>query len=165
MTPRELIIQVLFRHAWVAFIVVTCVNGATWWWGAQRHIRANPALRAGYVRLIRGWLIFGNLPWVVMGFGIVFGGVPTIFHYLNPRNGPIVLTWYVTVVALWVASVYWMFFQRGAETLIAHPGLWTRPGIRPWMLKTYFLLCLAGGIVGPGAMIFLDLRVNIPLPR
>lgn len=165
MTLEDLIIQLFFRHAWVAFIVFTCVNGATWWWGAQRHIRASPALRPGYVRLIRGWLIFGNLPWLVMGFGIVFGGVPTIFHYFNPRNGPIVVTWYVTVVSLWVASVYWLFFQRGAETLIAHPGLLTRPGSKPWMVKAYFLLCLAGGIVGLGAMIFLDLPVNIPLPR
>ena len=54
---------------------------------------------------IRGWLVYGNLPWVVMGLGILFGGVPTIFHYFNPRNGPVVLIWYGTVIALWVASV------------------------------------------------------------
>jgi hypothetical protein len=164
MTPEK-IIHMMFRHAWVLFIVVTCANGAVWWWRAQRHMRTNPTLRPGYTRLIRGWLVFGNLPWLVMGLGILFGGVPTVFHYFNPRNGPVVLTWYVTVIALWAASVYWLFFQRGAETLIAHPGLMNVPGNRPWILKAYFLLCLAGGVVGLLTMILLDLPVNLPVPR
>ena len=147
------------------FIAVTCINGAVWWWQGQVHIRANPALRSGYERLIRGWLIFGNLPWVVMGAGIVFGGVPTVFHYFNPRNGPVVVTWYVTVVALWVVSVYWLFFQQGAEALVAHPGLLNLPSNRPAMVKAFFLLCLAGGIAGLLAMIVLDLPVDVPVPR
>ena len=100
-----------------------------------------------------------------MGVGIVFGGVPTIFHYFNPRNGPIVVAWYVTVVTLWVASVYWLFFQHGAEALLAHPGLLNLPSNRPWMVKACFLLCLAVGIVGLLAMIVLDLPTDVPMPR
>ena len=93
--------------------------------------------------------------------GILFGGVPTIWHYLNPRNGAVVLSWYGTVVALWVASIYWFFFRRGAEMLIAHPGLFNLPGDRPWVLKGYFLLCLAGGMAGLLMMIIWD----VPPPR
>lgn len=161
MTAHDLITQMMFRHAWVLFIVVTCANGAIWRWRARKHIRANPALGPGYTRLIRGWLVFGNLPWLVMGLGILFGGVPTVFHYFNPRNGPIVLTWYVTVITLWAASVYWLFFKRGAETLIAHPGLLNLPSNRSWTVKAFFLLCLAGGIAGLLAMVFGD----FPVPR
>jgi len=109
--------------------------------------------------------MFGNLPWVVMGAGIVFGGIPTVFYYLNPRNGPVVLTWYLTVVALWVISVHWLFFRQGAEALVAHPGLLNLPSSRPGIVKAYFLLCLAGGIAGLLAMIMLDLPVNFPVAK
>src|SRR5881296_2823077 len=108
---ERLLWHMMFRHAWVLFIVVTCANGVSWWWQARKHIRAHPELRAGYRKLIGGWLIFGNLPFLVMGFGILFGGVPTVFDYLNPRNGPFAVTWYVTAVALWVASFFWLFFR------------------------------------------------------
>ncbi len=165
MTPGDIFFQIMFRHAWFVFIAVTCLNGAVWWWRGQVHIRANPALRSGYERLIRGWLIYGNLPWVVMGAGIVFGGVPTVLHYFNPRNGPVVVRWYVTVVALWVVSVYWLFFQQGAEALVAHPGLLNLPSNRPGTVKVFFLLCLAGGIAGLLVMILLDLPVDVPVPR
>ena len=163
MTPEGVFIQLMLRHTWLVFIAVTCVNGAVWWRRGRAHILTNPALQDGYKRLVRGWLIFGNLPWVVMGAGIVFGGIPTVFYYLNPRNGPVVLTWYLTVVALWVISVHWLFFRQGAEALVAHPGLLNLPSSRPGLVKAYFLLCLAGGIAGLLAMIVLDLPVNFPV--
>ena len=158
---EQIFFQIFFRHAWLLFILGTCLNGVVWRWRARKHISANPALAPGYSTLIRGWLLFGNLPWLVMGLGILFGGVPTIQHYFNPRNGAVVLIWYATVVALWVVSIYWFFFRRGAEMLIAHPGLLNLPDHRPWVLKGYFLLCLAGGVAGLLMMIFWD----VPPPR
>jgi len=158
---ENVIEQIFFRHAWLLFIFITCLNGVIWRWRARKYISADPTLAAGYTRLIRGWLVFANLPWLVMGLGILFGGVPTIWHYLNPRNGPVVLIWYGTVVTLWVASIYWLFFRRGAEILIAHPGLFNLPSDRPWVLKGYFLLCLAGGVAGLLMMILWD----VPPPR
>jgi hypothetical protein len=153
--------QIIFRHAWVLFILFTCVNGAVWWQRAQAHIHKNAELRPGYIKLIRGWLLFGNLPWIVMGLGILFGDVPSVMHYFNPRNGAMVVVWYATVVALWIASVYWLFFRHGAETLIAYPGLLNFPAGKPGIVKLYFLLCLAGGIAGLLGMIFSD----IPVPQ
>jgi hypothetical protein len=135
MTLPNIFEQIFLRHAWVLFIFVTCLNGVIWRWRARKHISANPSLTQGYTSLIRGWLIFGNLPWLVMGLGIVFGGVPTIWHYFNPRNGPVVLIWYVTIVALWIASINWMFFRGGAEMLITHPGLLNLPSDQPRVVK------------------------------
>jgi len=114
-----------------------------WWLRARPKIAENPALREGYRRLIRGLLIYGNLPWLVMGAGILSGSVLSTFHYFNPRNGPFVIAFYVTVVALWIATFYWLFFKQGAETLLDHPGLLNVPVGRPWIVKAYFLLCLA----------------------
>jgi hypothetical protein len=138
----------------VVFILVTCLNGAAWWRRGQKHIDEEPALAPGYKKLIRGWLISGNLPWIVMGFGILYGGVPTMWHYFSPKNGPFVILFYGTVVAEWIAMVYWTFFRRGAEQLVAHPGLLNIPSSRPWAVKVYILACLAGGVAGLLMMIF-----------
>src|SRR5580693_2773384 len=98
MVPDNEYLPVVFRHAWVLFILVQCANGAIWWRRAQPRIAQNPALRDGYCRLIKSWLTYGNLPWLVMGAGILSGAVPSPFHYFNPRNGPFVIAFYLTVV-------------------------------------------------------------------
>jgi hypothetical protein len=154
-------LPVVFRHAWVLFILFQCVQGAIWWRRAQPRIAQNPELREGYCRLIRSWLIYGNLPWLVMGAGILSGAVPSTMHYFNPRNGPFVIAFYVTVVALWIATFNWMFFHGGAEALVKYPGLLNLPK-RPWAVKAvkvYFLLCLAGGVVGLSVMIIANIQV------
>lgn len=156
------VLILLFRHAWVLFILVTCINGAVWWHRGQPRIAADPTLAAGYRRLIRAWLIYENLPWLVMGAGILFGGVPSVFHYFNPRNGPFVIAFYVTVFTLWIATGYWVLFRGGAETLIAHPGLLNFPVQQPSVVKAIFLLCLAGGAVGFLWMIFANISVSLP---
>lgn len=156
-------IILIFRHAWIFFVLITCANGAIWWYRAQSKIAENPTLEPGYRRLIRSWFVYGNLPWLVMGAGILFGGVPSVFHYFNPRNGPFVIAFYVTVVALWIATFYWMFFRGGAEDLLAHPGLLNLPVRRPWAVKVFFLLGVTGGVLALLAMIFGNIQV--PMPR
>lgn len=153
-------IILILRHAWIIFVVVTFANGAIWWYRAKPFIEKEPTLESGYRRLIRYWLVYGNLPWLVMGAGILFGGVPSVFHYFNPRNGSFVIAFYVTVVALWIATFYWLFFRGGAEDLISHPGLLNLPVQRPWAIKAFFLVALTGGVLGLLAMIF----GNIPVP-
>jgi hypothetical protein len=150
------------RHFWLLFVAVTCVNGVIWWRRAQKQIEGNPQLEAGYRRLIRGWIIYGNLPWLVMGAGVTVGGVPTVVHFINLRNGPWVVAWFVTVVMLWALTIIWLFFRRGAEQLIEYPGMLNLPSRNPWVIKAYFLLCLAGGIVGLCAMIFNDIPASGP---
>jgi len=149
----------LFRHAWVLFVCITCVNAAVWWYRGRGMVARNPDLEPGYRRLIRGWVIYGNLPWLVMGAGILWGGVPTVVHYFNPRNGPFVVAFYVTVVTLWIAAFYWLFFRRGAEQLVAHPGLLNLPYERPWTVKALYLLMLAGGVLGLWMMLFGNIEV------
>jgi hypothetical protein len=121
----------------------------------------NPALEPGYRKLVRGWLIYGNVPWLIMGAGILSGSVPSTFHYFNPRNGPFVTAFYVSVLALWILSFYWLFFRGGAEDLIAHPGLLNLPSQNPIWVKAFFLISVAGGIVALVVMI----SGNIVVPR
>jgi hypothetical protein len=102
----------------------------------------NPALEAGYRRLIRWWLIWANLPWLVMGAGIVFGGVPSILHYLSPVDGPFVLAFYGTIGLQQISAFYWIFFRGGAEDLIDHPGLLNVRVKKASWVKAFFVLNL-----------------------
>src|ERR1700720_2305634 len=95
----------IFRHVWFLFVLVTCANGAIWWYRGRRKMAENPVLEQGYRRLIRSWLIYGNLPWLVMGAGVVVGGVPSVFRYFNPGGGgPFVIGFWVTLVVLWIGT-------------------------------------------------------------
>ena len=145
--PSEGLFGIIDRHFWLLAIVVTCANGWIWWRGAQPRIAAQPELRPGYRRLIRGWLIYGNIPWIVMGIGVLSGNVAGAFGYFSPQKGPFVLTWYASVVLIWILCGAWLFFMRGAEQLVAHPGLLNFPTADPIFIKAFFLITAAGGAV------------------
>ena len=144
----------IFRHSWIPFIAVTCINAAIWWNRSRKAIAEKPELEANYNKLIRGLLIYGNIPWLIMGAGILFGGVPSTFHYFNPRNGPWVIAFYVSVVTMWILGVRWIYFQNGAEELVTCSGLFRVPfAVTPLMIKLYIALMIAGGVVGLSMML------------
>jgi hypothetical protein len=146
-------VELIFRHAWILAVLVTCANGASWWYRGRQPMAENPALQPGYRRLIRSFLIYENLPWLVMGAGVLFGRVPSVFHYFDPRGGgPFVIAFWVTVAILWIATCRWLF-RGGAEELVAHPGL-LNVEVGPRAIKLLFLLALAGGVSALLMMIF-----------
>ena len=120
---RKVGIEVVFKHFWLAFVVVTIINARYWWAGVQGRIRAQPELEAGYRRLYRGYLFWGNVPWLLMGAGILSGQVQWMFDFLQPRSGnPYVLAWWWAMAALLALGTVWMLWGGGAETLARHPG-------------------------------------------
>ena len=145
----------LFRHSWVIFIVVTCINGAVLYRRARRESREHPELAEGYATLVRGWFLWANLPWVVMGLGVVVGGVPTTFHFFVPRQGdPWVLAWFASIIVIYVLGTYWIYFRGGAEMLARHYGIFSGAVSRtsPGVVKTYYLLMIVPGVVAMVAM-------------
>ena len=145
------------------FVAVTCVNVLYLKIHSREHIRQRPELAAGYRRLIRGYLFWSNLPWLVMGVGLEIGGLPSIFSYFRPRDGnPFVLAFFVVVVVLWILSFWWLFFARGAEFLVEHPGVFGGLPRSPTAIRIYCSLCLAGGIAGLFFIWFSDIPVFTP---
>ena len=104
----------IVRHAWVIFVIINFVNAAIWWSRGRAEIAKNPALKWGYVRLIRGYLIYGNIPWLILGGA---------FELPRAFRGPLLIAFAVTVVGYWIAGLYWLAFRGGAEDLAAHPGI------------------------------------------
>lgn len=149
----------LFQHFWVAFIVVTCLNGAIWWKRSRSHREQDPTLTEGYRTLIRGFVTWGNIPWVVMGAGILFGGVPSVFAYFDPKSPNLFVTaWFGSLFLVWGAGTYWLFARGGAEMLARHPGIIQPELAVPSRLKVIWLLALAGGIGALTAMYLADFR-------
>ncbi len=116
--------DLLLRHFWITFVVVTFVNGRVWWREAQSQIERDPSLEPGYRRLYRGYLFWMNVPWVAMGLGILSGRVGYVHEFLRPADrNPAVLTWWSLMAGLFALGTCWMFVGGGAELLERHPGM------------------------------------------
>lgn len=153
--------EIMTRYFWAVAILVTGVNVAILKARSTRHIQANPELADGYATLIRGYLIWMNIPWIVMGIGCTVGGVPTVMHYFRPQDGdPYVLAWFASVFLLWIAGTYWLLFRGGAEMLVKHPGAFRTNISSPTVVKLLWFACLAGGVFG----VIMMWTQDIPLP-
>src|ERR1700722_2435070 len=98
----------LTKWFWVVWIAVTFINAAAIQSRARPRIIANPELRDGYRTITRGLLTWGNLPWCIMGIGILFGGVPSVFDFFRPRDGnPFVLAFFASVLFVWLLGTHW----------------------------------------------------------
>jgi hypothetical protein len=153
--------SLLTKWFWAVSIIVTLLNTAIFRSRASRQIQANPKLQEGYRTLIKGLVFWGNLPWVIMGVGCVFGGVPSVFHFFRPRDGnPFVLAFFASVFLEWILGTYWLVYRGGAQMLVTHPGLFNLDLKTPRMVVLFWFLSLAGGIF---AVIMMFSR-EIPLP-
>ncbi len=136
------------RYFWIAFVVVTILNGRAWWYRVQIRIQSRPELEPGYRRLYRGYLFWANLPWLAMGLGILCGAVPSMFDFLRPREGnAFVLSWWGLIAAILALGTYWMFFGGGAETLERHPGVYMVPHWNASKLRMFWLGAVAWNVV------------------
>jgi len=160
--PDNPILLLFFRYGWALFIAVGILNTLIGWRRAKAVIAAHPERRETYRRLFFGFLFWGNLPWVVMGVGIVAGGVPTMLHYLDPGNGPYVIAWYCSIVLLSILNLVWLFFLRGAETLIDHPGFLNLKTSNPWMIKIFLLVTTLGSVIAITALLLGTTRTPKP---
>lgn len=143
------IVTIMSKWFWLIFIVVSFINAVIFQLRAKEQTRRKPELAEGYRKIIRGFLIWVNLPWLIMGFGIMIGGVPGIFEYFKPAGGnPFVMTFYGFIFLVWILGTWWIFFRNGAEMLVNHPGLFNRDFQSTMAIKVIWLLMVAGGIAG-----------------
>jgi len=145
----------------VFFIAATLANALIFRSRGSKQAQGRPELEAGYRSIAIGYATWGNLPWVVMGIGCVFGGVPSVFHYFRPRDGnPFVLAFFASVFLVWILGSNWIVFKGGAEALVKHPGLLNYELKSPRMVILLWFFSLAAGIVAAIVMFSTDL----PLP-
>ena len=139
----------IFRYFWLFALAITGVNAFIYRQRIQALSAEHPERAEGYRRFLTGFVAVSALVWLVMGIGIMFGGVPTIFSYFSPATGNLfVWAWHATIVAVWIAGIVWLFFRGGAQFIIDHPGLANSTPTKPIQVQLWYLICLAGGIAG-----------------
>jgi hypothetical protein len=137
---------------WLLFLLAQCFTGAVIGRSARRELRQRPGLIGGYPVLMRICFFWLNLPWMVMGLGCTVGHVEDgVFGYARPGDGnPWVLAFYVTLVALGLLNLAWVFLGGGDEFLVRH-----RPLLGPYQnrvpptargVRLLAALSFAGGI-------------------
>jgi hypothetical protein len=144
---------IIDKTFWLIAIGVTSVNAYLLRSRAAAEIARNPELQEGYDQLFKGYLICLNLPWVVMGLGILMGGAHGVTDYFDPRAGNLyVLAFHVTVFVLWGLMIFWVYLAGGAEFLVRYPGVMNVDIQSPSLLKFLLALMLVGGMAGEIAM-------------
>lgn len=102
----------LGKYFWVIAIALTLVN---YRWKTARLPPQSNGDNAG-TALYRRALAVMISPWLVMGVGIVFGGVPGVWSYFRPQDmNPYVWAWYLCIFMLACGFAYWVFFRGGAR--------------------------------------------------
>jgi len=144
----------MLRYFWLVAMFLSVLNAVIIWARCRSHMERDPSLRPGYVRMFRWFLVAGNIPWIVMGLGVLVGGEPTVFSFLHPRSGdPWAIAFVVTLYALWGLLFYWVVIGDGAAQLAQHPGFFT-PQIRSAVVIKVFVAVLIG-IVATGFTVML----------
>jgi hypothetical protein len=156
----------LFNNAWILFIVATIVNGFIIKSRAEEHIRTEPELKGSYETFIKGWFLYGNIPWVIMMIGNLSGYTTSFFDYMNPRSmNPMILFFHFSIIALWILGVHWIYFKNGAEFIEKHTALFRKSSIpeithiSARQVKILLPLMLLGGIIGMILMWTTEIRV------
>jgi hypothetical protein len=154
--------EFISKHFWVMFIIVTFANAIIMKIRSKKYFEADPSLKSGYDTIFKGIITWGNIPWIIMGAGIITGHVPSIFQYFRPQDGnPFVIAFFISIFLIWILGTYWLFVKDGAEILVKHPGIFNYNFSSPTIVKLFWILCLAGGVAGV-AMMF---TMNAPLPN
>lgn len=133
------IFSILAKYFWLICIIVTGANAIIFKQRSKHPIEQKPELAEGYTTLIRGFLFWGNLPWIVMGIGCTYGNIKSVIQYFNPTDGnPYILAFYGSVFLIWFLGTYWIFFRDGAEMLVQHPGLLNINLSSPLIVKIFW---------------------------
>jgi hypothetical protein len=106
------------RYFWVICIGVTLINFRGLLSSALKTT-LDPADKNKNEVLSRRILWALLAPWLVMGFGQVFGGVPSVWSYFRPQDrNPYVWGWYLSIFLMACTFAYWIIFRGGAEKAI-----------------------------------------------
>jgi hypothetical protein len=125
------------------------------------YITENPSLQDGYNKIFKAMLTWGNLPWVVMGYGILTNNVATMFHFFRPQDqNPYVLAWFASIFLIYLLLLYWVFFKNGAEILIKYRGVFNQDFKSVILIKGMVLLTIVVGVVATVAMYSMDIPLD-----
>jgi hypothetical protein len=144
----------IFKHFWLAFIAVSIVNQLIAWRNLPDKAKADPELRGNYLKVFAVGTLVVNIPWLLMGYFILRGQAASMFDFLTPSlKNPAVLLWWECMAGFLAIGTLWIF-MGGAELLAQYPGLFMIPVGGASKIKKFWLISLAGSLLGGGFLFF-----------
>jgi hypothetical protein len=159
---------VLFKYIWILFILVSLFNVYQLKNKFRPYIDEKPEREPGYNLILKNYLIYSLIPWIIIGIGNLSGRTSNVFDYFQPAKlNPYVLAFHVSIIVIWLLVVRFIFFNNGAEFLENHPGVIqfrvagrTKDNLSQNTIKLLTALMLAGGMI---AMIVMwNVDINSP---
>ena len=115
----------MFKFFWIFGFVVSIANAFIFNERSKKYIAQNPELKEGYTKLIKWFLIFFNIPFMIIGIGELSEMTHGIQMYLAlPKSlNPILLIFHLYMFLFIVFSSIWIYARGGADFIAKHPGI------------------------------------------
>jgi hypothetical protein len=159
----------LTQYIWILFILVNFFNAYLLRKKAAAFIEESPEKENGYKIIFKNFLIYGSIPWIIIGIGNTFGLTESVFDYFQPsKMNPMVLLFHFSIIVIWILLIRFIFFKNGAKFLENHPGIirvnsFGNINDNPSenTIKLITIVGIIGGIIAISIMWF----VTIPFPK
>jgi len=101
--------QFFGRYFWAIAIGISLINYVI---GRRRIVAAsglNEIQQSETLGRFGRLYLLSDIPWLVMGWGVLFGGVPSVFSFFRPQDhNPYVTYWYGSLLLLAVVNALWI---------------------------------------------------------
>jgi hypothetical protein len=169
------LINIVGRYFWLLCLGISAYQYVVGIRALRSRDPDDPRASAEAIVLRRWFIILSDLPWVVMGWGVLVGRVPNIWYFFRPQDrNPYVVGWFATLFILAFGFAFWVFFLEGAEKVVVLQPVdfkWYRTGLRGTTRGTVELtvgrvkLFAAIGPVWIAAWTLLVWSMDAPVPK
>lgn len=122
------------RYFWALALLITAYQYAAGMRLLRSYDATDPRASPAAIALRRQFAVLGSVPWAIMGWGILAGGVPNVWYFFRPQDGnPYVLAWIGSIFVLAFGFAFWVFMLDGAQKVVVLKPIelkWYRTGFR-----------------------------------
>lgn len=167
--------SIVGRYFWLLCLIISAYRYVAGIRSLDSTGPSDPRASPAAIALRRWFAVASALPWVVMGWAILIGGVPNVWYFFRPQDrNPYVLAWFAAVFAIAAYFAFWVFILAGAEKVVLLQPVqikWYRTGFRGStggtieLTTTRVKLFAATAPLWIGAWIWLVSSMDTPLPK
>lgn len=118
----------LFKHFYIFIILGGFANYFSFRKRAKTLAHTHPDLTAGNQKILKAILIYGNLPWIFWGIGVLCGRIDSPVELFQPADlNPFVLLVHACILLIYFLLVKFVFFNNGAAFLEKHMPIFQHP--------------------------------------
>jgi hypothetical protein len=111
------------KYIWIFLIIGTFMSASMVKTFSLPYIATKPSLKKGYDKIFLFTVTIGNIPFIIIGIGMLTGYTNDISDYIKLTLNPVVICFQISMLSMTVYLEYWIHFKGGAKFLEQHPGV------------------------------------------